>query len=255
MLLQCIIDAASQARADGREPLAVLDVDLTLLDNAPRNRAIWGDWLHTVRDTLPGAEAAMVRAQTMPMAFGVMDNLRTLGVTDPALCEEGFRFWRTAFTSDHYCRFDAPLPGAVRAVGLLREADITVVYLTARPRRMMEATVARFGALGLPVGGPGAFLVMNDDPTLRDTAYKEQVLGWISRLGRPVLAADNEPGHVNAMAAAFSHARVVLVQTRHSPGAPEPTPEILKFPTLLDAIRVGGSDGPAAPAPAPGGRS
>jgi hypothetical protein len=234
------MDEAAQARADGREPLAVLDVDLTLLDNAPRNRAIWGDWLHSVRDRLPDAEAAMVRAQTMPIAFGVMDNLRTLGVTDPGVCEEGFRFWRSAFTSDHYCRFDAPLPGAVRAVQLLREAEITVVYFTARPRRMMEATVARFGALGLPVGGPGAFLVMNDDSSLRDTAFKVGALAWIGRLGRPVLAADNEPSHANAMAAAFPHARVILVETRHSPGAPEPSPEILRFPSLLDAIRAPG---------------
>lgn len=238
-MLQCIVEAACQAREDGREPLAVLDVDLTLLDNAPRNRAIWVDWLHSVRGDLPGAEEAMVRAQTMPIAFGVMDNLHTLGVTDPAACDDGFRFWRSAFTSDHYCRFDAPLPGAVQAVRLLREADITVVYLTARPRRMMEATVSRFGALGLPVGGPGAFLVMNDDPATRDTAFKVGALGWIARLGRPVFAADNEPSHVNAMAAAFAHARVVLVETRHSPGAPETSPEILRFPSLLDAIRVG----------------
>jgi hypothetical protein len=245
-IVRCIIDAAETARAAGREPLAVLDVDLTLLDNAPRNRAIWGDWLHSVRGHLRDAEDAMVRAQTMPMAFGVMDNLRTLGVTDPALCDEGFRFWRAAFTGDHYCRFDAPLPGAVDAVRLLRAADITVVYLTARPRRMMEATVARFGALGLPVGGPGAFLVMNDDPALRDTAYKERVLAWIGRLGRPVVAADNEPAHANAMAAAFEFARVVLVETRHSPGAPEPQPAILRSPSLWAAITEGAAAAGAA---------
>ncbi len=240
---QCIADAAAQARGEGREPLAVLDVDLTLLDNAPRNRAIWGDWLHSVRDRLPGAEEAMVRAQTMPIVFGVMDNLRALGVTDPAACEEGVRFWRDAFTNGHYCRFDAPLPGALEAVQLLRAADITVVYLTARPRRMMEATVARFGALGFPVGGPGAFLVMNDDPSVRDTAFKVGALAWIARMGRPVLAADNEPSHVNAMAAAFAHARVVLVQTRHSAGAPETAPEILRLPSLLEAVRAAGPPG------------
>lgn len=242
-LLRSLLAASARAREAGREPLAVLDVDLTLLDNAPRNRAIWADWLHSVRDHVPGAEEAMVRAQTMPIVFGVLDNLRTLGIEDPALCEEGFRFWRRAFTGDHYCRFDAALPGAVDAVRMLRAAEITAVYLTARPRRMMEATASRFEALGLPVGGPGTMLVMNDDPALRDSAFKERALPWLARLGQVVLAADNEPAHVNAMAAAFEGARVVLVQTRHSAGAPEPSASVVRSPGLLDAIcddEVGG---------------
>ena len=33
------------AEAAGETPLALLDIDLTLVDNAERNRAIWRDWM------------------------------------------------------------------------------------------------------------------------------------------------------------------------------------------------------------------
>src|SRR5690606_33235179 len=100
------------ARAAGRAPLAVLDVDLTLIENAPRTRAIFVDWLHGVRRRWPGAEEALVRAQTMPIVFSVKDNVAALGVP-PELAREAMLAWREGFFTSHYCRRDAPLPGAV----------------------------------------------------------------------------------------------------------------------------------------------
>ncbi len=221
------------ARAEGRPPVAVLDVDLTLLENAPRTRAIFVDWLHRVRDRWPGAEPAMVRAQTMPIVFSVRDNVAALGIDDPALAREAMHAWAAGFFTSHYCRRDAPLPGALDTVRALRAHDVTVAYLTARPSRMIEGTVARFAELGFPVGEPGTLLVMKDDPDEPDGAFKERALGWIGALGAVVVCADNEPGHVNAMARAFPNALALLVQTRHSPGAPALADGAVRAASLL----------------------
>lgn len=235
------LDPELAARADaireaGHEPIAVLDVDLTLLDNAPRNRAIWGDWLHGLGARWDGAASAAVRAQTMPIVFGVAENLSALGVTDPELVKEGFRFWLRAFFDGEYCRLDVPLPGALEAVEILRASDVTVAYLTARPAAMAPGSAARFRELGFPVGEPGTLLAMKPTPREDDGAFKAGALAWLGRIGRPILCADNEPGHVNAMHAAFEGARCVLVDTRHSGSAPSLDPGIQRVPSLLDAV-------------------
>lgn len=201
-------------------PLAILDIDLTLVDNAPRNRAIWGDWLHSVRAQWAGAEEAKVRAQVMPIVFGVRENLATLGVNEPGLVRDALRFWLDAFFSDRYLGYDTAMPGAVDAVKRLRSEGLTVVYLTARPQRMLTGTVRRFAELGLPLGEPGTVLTMKPDSATDDGAFKREALEWIATLGSPILCADNEPGHVNAMHARFPDALSLLLDSRHHAGAP-----------------------------------
>lgn len=226
----------------GREPLALLDVDLTLVDNAPRNRAIWARWAHSVRDRWAGAEAASVRAQTMPIVFGIRQNLATLGVEDADLVDDGLRYWLKMFFTDEMARHDVPLPGACEVVSTLRSAGVTVVYLTARPATMLEGTVATLQRFGLPVGVPGTMLALKEDPTTGDGAHKEGALAWLGRLGDVVLVADNEPGHVNAMHRAFPAALAVLVATRHSAGAPPLAPGVRVVGQLVDAVVVASGD-------------
>jgi hypothetical protein len=215
-----ILDHGRAIAAMGQTPLAVLDVDLTLLENGPRTRAILADWVHSVRDRWADADAALMRAPTMPLVFNARENLRTLGVEDDALARDGLGFWWRAFFTDRYAHHDVPLAGAVDVVRALRAADITVVYLTARPTQMVAGTVRRFREVGLPINEPGAMLVMRPDDVSDQGQFKRDALRWLSTLGRAVLCADNEPAHVNAMQATFPEARTVLVDTRHSPGAP-----------------------------------
>lgn len=226
------ITAAKEA---GEEPLALLDVDLTLLDNAARNRAIWADFAHSLRGRWSGAEAAVAAAATMPIVFGVLDNLATLEIPG-ALRQDGLRHWIKAFFSDRYLGLDTALPGALEAVLRLREAEVTVVYLTARPSRMVAGTVSRFVELGFPVAVPGTVLAMKPRPRDDDGEYKAGALDWIGRLGTPVLCADNEPGHVNAMHRRFPQAVSVLADTRHSAGAPPLEPGIARIASLLEVL-------------------
>ncbi len=229
--------AAAAVHQSGGLPLAVLDVDLTLIDNAPRNRAIWAAWLHEVRHRFPGAALAAVRAQTMPIVFGVRENLAALGVSAPDLVDAGFRFWLETFFTGRFAACDVALPGAVDAVRALRHLDVTIVYLTARPAALHAATVEKFTELGLPLAGPGAILVMKDREGEGDRAFKERALRWIGSVGTPILCADNEPGHVNAMQLAFPGARNMHVETRWSAGAPELIAAARRAPSLLAGLR------------------
>ena len=224
-----------RARSDGRTAIALLDVDLTLVDNAPRNRAIWSDWAHSVRGRWDGADEAMVAAQTMPMVFGVMDNLRTLGVTSQELLDDGLRFWLKAFFSDDYCRRDTPLPGAVKAVLALRAADVTIAYVTARTANMVPGTVSSMGKMGFPIGVSGTILATKPNHDMKDNEHKASTCEWLSGLGEAVLCADNEPAHVNTMHARFPHALSVLVDTRCSPNPPPLAPGASRSPSLLEA--------------------
>lgn len=225
-----------QAVAAGRTPLALLDIDLTLVDNAERNRAIWRDWMLSLVGDLPDAEARADEARTMPIVFGVQENMAALGVEDPGRQRDGLRYWLKAFFSDAYTRLDEPLEGAVEAVRALHEAGVTVAYVTARPESMTPITVACFKEMGFPIGIAGTILAVRPDSAGSDDEAKAGACAWLGSLGTPILAADNEPGHVNAMHARFPEAVSILVETRHSGGAPPLAPGIIRVPRLIDAV-------------------
>ena len=224
------------AEAAGETPLALLDIDLTLVDNAERNRAIWRDWMRSLVGRFPEAAQRSRDAETMPIVFGVQENMATLGVTEPELQREGFKFWLNAFFSDDYARLDQPLEGAVEAVVRLVESGVTVAYVTARPEKMAPVTVECLARLGFPIGVPQTILVTRPENASSDEEAKAMAYQWLASLGQPILNADNEPGHVNATCERFPGAENVLVDTRHSPGAPELSSEASRVPRLLDAV-------------------
>lgn len=224
------------AVASGSTPLALLDIDLTLVDNANRNRAIWRDWMGTLVGRWPGAQDRATQAETMPIVFGVAENMKTLGVHDRSLQEEGFRFWLKAFFSDEYARLDEPLDGATEAVQCLLQAGVTVAYVTARPERMVPVTVECLTRMGFPVGVAGTILATRPRAAESDEEAKGAAYEWLGALGTPILNADNEPGHVNVTCERFPEAMNVLVDTRHSAGAPELSALACRVPRLLDAV-------------------
>ncbi len=220
-------------------PIVVLDVDLTLIENAARTRSLMVDFVcaQASGGALAEAEreALVERALTMPLVFSIRDNVAALGL-DPMHHKALLSYWREAFFDPRRLVHDTALPGAVDAVQALSAAGATVVYLTARLATMAAATVEHMARLGFPIAVPGAVLVTKPDPAMRDEAYKTQALGWIARLGEVVLCADNEPSHCNAMHAAFPDALTVMVTTRHSEPAPPLAPRVVRVGALAEAL-------------------
>jgi hypothetical protein len=227
------------ARARGEHPVALLDVDLTLIENAPRTRAVILDWLATVDDAR--SETARAHLSGMPLEFSIRKNLAAAIAVldrsgDAGLMSDGIAFWKRAFFDPAYLVHDVALDGAVEAVARLRDAGATVVYLTARLPSQAAGTVERMRALGFPIAEPGALLVARGDAGGSDEAAKVGALEWCGRLGRVVLTAENEPSHANAMRRAFPEALTVLVATRHSTPAPEPAAGVVPVARLVDAL-------------------
>ena len=220
--------AARIGRVD--HPVAVLDVDLTLVENAPRTRALLIDFCKLHCPDL------IARAESMELVFSIARNAESLGLPDPLRALIPAFWWRTFFSPD-YLVHDVLLEGAREAVDALREAGVTVVYLTARPSSLVAATAVSFARLGLPLGVSGTALVTKDDPAMSDHAFKAGAFGWIRRVGHPVLVADNEPAHVNAMSETFPEALAVHVATRHSEPAPPLSDGIVVARRLLDALK------------------
>ncbi len=211
-------------------PLAVLDIDLTLVDTGPRTRAVMAEWCAAV-----GLEEEARRARDVPLEFSIVANLARIGVPSERIAE-AMAHWREAFFRPAMLAHDEALPGAVDAVRALSAAGATVVYLTARPVALAAATLDCFRALGFPIGGPGVMLVTKDAPAERDEAYKRRALMWLERVGVAALCADNEPAMANAMHEAFPSAVTVHVMTRHSHPAPALLPGIRQVPRLMDVL-------------------
>ncbi len=234
-------------RRDGH-PLALLDLDLTLIDNGPRTRAILLDWLdhfqrrHPDKALAPALDASRERASHMPLRFSIRENLTSClppgldPTLAPTFLADGLKHWLHAFFHPDWLAHDTALDGAVDAVKSLIESDITVVYVTARKVDLASATVASLLRLGFPVAGPRSVLVTNSDPHLTDHASKIEALNFSARMGDVVLCAENEPAHANEMHERFPDALTVLVDTRHSEPAPPLHPGILRTPRLLDIL-------------------
>ncbi len=211
-------------------PLAVLDIDLTLVDTGPRTRAVMAEWCMAA-----GLETEARRAHDVPLEFSIVANFVRIGVPAERVAE-AMAHWREAFFRPAMLAHDEALPGAVDAVCALAAAGATIVYLTARPVALAAATLERFRALGFPIGGPGVLLVTKDVPLERDEAYKRRALTWLARVGVAALCADNEPAMANAMHEAFPSALTVHVATRHSHPAPALLPGIRQVPRLMDVL-------------------
>jgi hypothetical protein len=76
--------------------------------------------------------------------------------------------------------------------------------------------------LGFPIGVPGTELVLKPDASMPDEAFKRLTAPKLAKVGKVIAAFDNEPANCNIFLAHYPNAHVVLIDTQHMPGAPEP---------------------------------
>lgn len=207
--------ALARARAAAPGAVAVFDLDSTLLDNRPRQARILREYgeiagLPVLRGAAPehwrgwDIEAALVAA-------GVPADAARRH-REPAL-----RFWAERFFTSAYCRLDVPTPGAAAFVRAVAAAGPAIAYVTGRPARMEPGTVDALARFGFPVPDRSRVaLLLKRDDALGDDAWKVAAREQVDRLGRVVLAFDNEPAHVNGYARAWPGALVVHVDTNDS---------------------------------------
>ena len=221
---------AASATARG---VVVFDLDGTLMDNRPRVAAILQELAHHWSETHSEAAAACRSLDIDTMSYGIVDNLRALGIDDDALIEEGAAFWAERFFTDEYLRHDVEVPGAAAFARRCHEAGANLVYLTGRDLpNMALGSFASLRDLGFPIGVIGTELVTKQDFGTPDDAFKRGVADQLARLGDVAAVFDNEPVNCNLLLAAHPRTRSVLLDTLHAPKPPELHPDVVVIDTF-----------------------
>src|SRR5262245_31943849 len=184
-------------------PVVTFDLDGTLMDNRPRVVRILHELADRWKDAHAAAATALRQAHINRMAYSLVDNLRLLGVDEPALQENALRFWHERFFTDAYLTHDVEVPGAVSFARRCHQAGATLVYLTGRDLpNMALGTFASLRDLGFPIGVVGTELVVKPSFDMPDADFKRAVAPELARLGRVVAMFDNEPANVNLFVSA-----------------------------------------------------
>ncbi|MFP4378539.1 MAG: HAD family hydrolase [Spirochaetales bacterium] len=205
-------------------PVALVDIDSTIMNTAPRNRGI----LEAARRLFPQIEAVLSTLTEEDLGWGVAGAVaRRAGLSDDdRACLEAF--WAERFFSNTWVACDHPYDGVRSFLSALAKAGFHIVYLTGRDEPgMSEGTVRSFRSHELPTGTNTKFL-FKPDASMDDIDFKRRVLADVDRIGTVVLCIDNEPGNANTFRRAFPDALVLLIDTITSP-QPEP---------LLDGIHL-----------------
>ena len=195
-----VVEKVESVCTEGGIPLVVLDLDLTLFDNRERTRAIMRDFIHASMENSRQQLSALERVSGHDIVYSIQVNMAAIGVEGEQFRNEGLPFWMERFFSDRYCVFDIPYGGAPEACKRLLGLGAHIVYLTGRyADTQAVGTIQSLRHYGFPIAELGTQLVMKTSRQESDFAYKRRVAETLVRLGTPVAAVDNEPGHCNPM--------------------------------------------------------
>ncbi len=225
-VLSELLDRVHAERA--QRPVLIFDLDSTLFSTQHRNHAILQEFVTVVGapDTL---RAAAEKLQPSDMGWNVMDDLRGRGFGHEPTLARLAKFWRARFFTDDYLRHDLPLPGAVEYVNAVHHAGATVYYLTGRDEPGMgRGTRASLAAHGFPLGPERVIVRLKPSFDEADIVFKRRVLAELHHLGPVHAAFENEPANANLFAEHFPDARIVFVETIHSPDPPPLLPQIVR---------------------------
>ncbi len=219
-LLREVLELSGAKHLEG-PPVLVFDLDGTLMDNRPRVVRILHELGDAWRAARPEVASQLSAASCDDITYGVVENLKHLGVTDEALHAEGFTFWKERFFRDEYIKYDTAWPGAVSFVRGCYEAGASIVYLTGRDLPAMAlGTFASLRDLGFPIGVVNTSLVLKPDFETPDVTFKRGVAPAFGKVGRVIAAFDNEPGNNNLFIEFHPHAKSILVDSHHAPDPP-----------------------------------
>lgn len=232
-LLREVLELSRTKHVEG-PPVIVFDLDGTLMDNRPRVVRIFRELAEVWAAAQPGASAKVRAATDDDITYGVVENLKHLGVADEALHAEAFGFWKDRFFRDEYLRYDVAWPGAVSFVRGCYEAGASIVYLTGRDLPAMAlGTFASLRDLGFPIGVVNTSLVLKPDFDTPDVTFKRGVAPAFGKVGRVIAAFDNEPGNNNLFLEFHPHARSILVDSHHAPDPPALDPNASVIETFV----------------------
>lgn len=220
--------------SEGRDAVAVFDLDGCVFDNRPRIIRIFRE--------LASRHGAADLFRIAPEHFADWnqdDTMRRAGISEArvaALHPDFLKQFFLQFFSSEFCAYDHAMPGAARHVWDCYRAGASIVYLTGRHDEMRPGTEKALRDWGFPFHRPRTTLITKPDLTVVDEQFKDEAIREIELLGKPVLFVDNEPANVNVFHAARPDAMTVWVKSDHSPRPIGAHPDV---PAIRGFLRVG----------------
>ncbi len=231
------------AVAAGIQPVAVLDIDDTLLLTAKRARIVLQKFLEEIwiPEHPEHSWAAEVVGEFTPsqVEYGVPATLKAAGLDGLGLeFERAFKpYFLERFLSNEFLGEDPVRPGALGLVGKLHAIGTRIIYLTGRTKDDMgEGTVAALVRAGFPLDDASATLVMREDHDEPDSVFKARVLKEQVGDGALIAIFDNEPQNLIDAGRLSPGTSLYLVGDKHSPEAPEPPIEAVTIGDFLGEI-------------------
>lgn len=215
--LEEVLAAVHTAAGTGRPPAAVFDIDDTILSTAFRHLRILREFALSLDGAFPAEIRALGGAQEPAVRYRITDTARACGVADEDLLGRLRAYWSARFFRNEYLLEDLAVPGAPAFCRELRGLGARIVYLTGRDEAMKEGTIESLRRHAFPSPGEdGVHLLLKPRFDMPDAEHKNGALSRIAAFGEVAAAFENEPEHVNELAARFPRACVVLVGDRHS---------------------------------------
>ncbi len=223
--LDLLLERVAQARARGGEPIAVFDLDDTLLSTDHRHVRILREFALAINADEPEAAWKLARVEAGQLRYAIADTARAAGVADEPLLAALRDYWFTRFFRNDYLRCDEPIPGAAEFCQEAKGRGAVVVYMTGRDVTMRDGTVHALERHGFPLpDAETTRLILKPRFDTPDLEFKTSALRELEALGEVVGAFENEPSHINLFHGAFPSAVNVFVDTKHSgkPVSPHP---------------------------------
>lgn len=212
-----VIENVKRARAEGKQPVVMFDLDDTLINTRERTLRIIQDFVK--QQQLSSEEAQkLANLQVNDIRFLMSDTLKDQGIQNPALAKALGDAFLSKFFTNEFCANDQQNPGAALYAREVVRAGGKVVYLTGRDApRMHDGTLENLRKQGFPVSSPEALLMMKPDKSTDDLQFKKDTFAQVAAMGEMEGVFENEPANINAMADAFPAATAIFLDTIHSP--------------------------------------
>lgn len=209
-VLEAAIRHAETRRSQGANPVVVLDIDGTLMDNRSRKLAIIHEfaeqivgfsWVRRALISLTVAEVRYDFVQTFRDAVRSSPEAEANAEALNTLAAKLDQYWPSKFLTNGYQRHDTPFPGSITFTRQVREAGLNILYLTGRDEpNMREGLLESFKAHGFPTPDTdsGTNLIMKPDPSDNDKEFKYGELEKLVANGvYPVLSIEDNAANAS----------------------------------------------------------
>ena len=227
--VDAVLARARAIQAQGHVPVAVFDLDETLIHSALRKALSYQEALvnngAALDASFPGQAAKALAGirQKGELAIRKLENqydsnslFRQFGIFDPAFVAKLDSLMLPIYLSNEFIAQDTAYQGAVQLLAGIYQANGVVYFVTSRyVDTQMTATQQSLSHLHLFLDANRSRLMMRNEGET-SIAFKTRAFQSIQQslgtVGEVMIAAENEPENLNAMAVAFPNAILTFIR-------------------------------------------